>query len=836
MADNKDNPATAPAPGQAPKPQPAAKPPLRRRDLWPIPVAVIGAALIVGGLVMVKRSAKGPDNQGVLADATTLIERQQYGSALDLLNGPITGTIGVEGVDPALRAQFHALRGEAVFLGQRQRAPGAPAPDDTASYKNNTLALDEFAKAQQLDASSATPRRLAFMAEALLDLRRDADAEQAILDLPDEVGERRRALLREAINRWLEGPAAFHGRAFALMERLASDPGVPEEDRAWVVARRAGAMLDDGNSQAAIDLLLTEVQRLSSIKGSAAGELLLLLGRAYIDAGQLASAGQQLAQAEQSLPPGDARRGLVEALLARIAQSRGDIDEARDRFTSVVERFPGTEAQALALLGVAETESDLGRDEEALAAYSKVIQQLPRIRTPMGVSPMVVEASLAQRHQSRSVAQQHEAALAYANLARMTFPPGQISAAAHERIAQTHRAIASGLLGDAGNDPDLASRLPAMDSDRVEKARVHYTLAGEAYEAHARNAIVDNPGAASESLWNAADSFDRAGDQTRAVDLFTQFVQTHKSNDRVLAGRYRLARCFQAMNKYDAAVQLFEEILRDNAGSDEAYRSYVPLAQCYLLRSGDADSERAERLLLSVMSGRVFRPDAPDFRRALVELGQMYLRIGRANDAISRLREAVERYPDAPERVRWKFDLADAMRLSAQGLDKQLSDAMPVSDRQELMLLRRERLLEAQGLYDKVRAALETIDLDKLSKVQQLILRNAIFYRGDCAYDLGDYDTAIRLYDAAAQRYANDPASLVAMIQIVNCYAAQGKMREARTAHSRAQMRLRELPESAWQGAMTPMDRRHWERWLETSLRIEKAERQAQAGQATAAE
>jgi tetratricopeptide (TPR) repeat protein len=135
-----------------------------------------------------------------------------------------------------------------------------------------------------------------------------------------------------------------------------------------------------------------------------------------------------------------------------------------------------------------------------------------------------------------------------------------------------------------------------------------------------------------------------------------------------------------------------------------------------------------------------------------------------------------------------------------------------------------------------VRAALETIDLDKLSKVQQLILRNAIFYRGDCAYDLGDYDTAIRLYDAAAQRYATDPASLVAMIQIVNCYAAQGKMREARTAHSRAQMRLRELPESSWQGAMTPMDRRHWERWLETSLRLEKAEKQAQAGQSPGAE
>lgn len=827
MAEKSDKPAS----DAAEKKQPAPKPPLRSRDLWPLPAAILGLALISGGLVAIKRSAKGPDNQGVLADVATLIERQQYDPALDTLNGPITGSIALEGVAPETRALFHALRAEAVFLAQRQRQPGTPAPGDEAARKNNTIVLEEFAKAESFDPASMTPRRRAFVAEALMDLRRDDEAEQAVLALPDEVGERRRALLRESIDRWLDGPPAFHGRGFALMERLASDPGVPETDRAWVIARRAGAMLDDGNTQPAIDLLLPEVQRLTSINSPSAGELLLLLGRAYIDAGQFAPAGQQLAQAEQSLPPGDARRGLVEAMLARIAQNRGDVEDARDRFTSVVERFPGTDAHAVALLGIAETESDLSRDEEALAAYAKLINQLPTLRTPMGVSAGVIEESLGQRHQARSTSGMHEAALSYARLALRAMPPDQASARAHERLAMTHRALADELLGGAGDDPDLASRLPTMNAEIVERARVHYVEAGNAAVAHAAKAIVDNPQVASESLWNAADSFDRAGDQARAVELFTQFVQTHKSSDRVLAGKYRLARCFQALNRYDAAVQLFEEILRDNAGSDEAYRSYVPLAQCYLLRSADADAARAETLLLSVLNGRVFRPDAPDFRRALVELGQMYLRIGRAPDAIVRLREAIARYPDLPERVRWEFDLADALRLSAQAIDKQLTDAMPVSDRQDLQTLRRERLAEAQSLYDKVRSALERVETERLTKVQQLILRNAIFYRADCAYDLGDHEAAIRLYDAAAQRYAADPASLVAMIQIVNCYAAQGKMREARTAHSRAQMRLRELPDAAWQAAMTPMDRRHWERWLETSLRLEKAEQQAQASE-----
>jgi tetratricopeptide (TPR) repeat protein len=119
-----------------------------------------------------------------------------------------------------------------------------------------------------------------------------------------------------------------------------------------------------------------------------------------------------------------------------------------------------------------------------------------------------------------------------------------------------------------------------------------------------------------------------------------------------------------------------------------------------------------------------------------------------------------------------------------------------------------------------------------MTALQRIILRNSILYRGDCAFDLGDYELAIRHYDAAAQRLANEPASLVPMVQIVNCYAALGRLPEARTAHERAKARLKEIPETTWQGAAVPMDRRHWERWLESSLRLDQLEAKASTANA----
>jgi tetratricopeptide (TPR) repeat protein len=101
-----------------------------------------------------------------------------------------------------------------------------------------------------------------------------------------------------------------------------------------------------------------------------------------------------------------------------------------------------------------------------------------------------------------------------------------------------------------------------------------------------------------------------------------------------------------------------------------------------------------------------------------------------------------------------------------------------------------------------------------------LRLRNAAFFKADCAFDLGEYETSIRLYDAAKERYPRDAASLVAMVQIVAALLEQGKTQEAATANVRARKFYESLPESAWDDPSLPMSRRQWEQWLDAQTAL----------------
>ncbi|MDX2114366.1 MAG: tetratricopeptide repeat protein [Planctomycetota bacterium] len=812
-----DAPTASPGSSDAAATPPAAAPSSRGwRDAWQIPTAILAIALVASGVALLVSRAPGPDYEAVLHDVETLIERQEPARALDLLNGPITLELGQPGAPEDVRGRFHALRGEALFLTFRT---GAPDMKSEAAKRNNENTLKEFEEAEHRDHALLTPRRERFIAETLLDLRRYEEALDKIRHLPEDVATQRRDLLRRLIEETGRGTRTDRDLSNEALAALAEDEGLADADRLWIALRRARAMMGRGEADGVIDLLLPELQRSGDAGGLEAGDVHLMLGRAYLMSGDIPRASRHLSEAETLLPPGNERGGEVEVGLAKVAQAQGDIEEARDRYATVIERYPGSDAHSFALLGLGEAEADTGQTAASIAAFRELAADIRGRGLPPSLSIEEIAASVEQRHRAAIVNVDLPAALAYAQIMIDLYPPESTPAGALIRLAETHRALAEEATGEVAEGESL-TRLLSLPPDRLEQARTNLAAAGEAYLKHSAAAMVESAEAASASAWLAADCFDRAGDQERAIRLFSDYVDRRRNDPRYLEGKYRLARCFQARNDYAAAISLFEEIIKANSTSDEAYRSYVPLAQCYLLQSSDADAEKAERLLLQVLDGRMFSPEAPQFRRALIELGQLYLRVGRYPDAMMRLAEAIERYPAAVELPRLKFDLADACRLSAAQLRQQLNAAMPLSARSELEALRVERLRRALGLYEEVRAALDGRDPAKLSPIQTMLLRNAVLYRGDCAFDLGDYDTAIRHYDAAAQRFGNDPGSLVPMVQIVNCYAAQGRWPEARTAHERARSRLKELPPEAWQHATVPMDRERWEKWLDASMRI----------------
>jgi len=246
----------------------------------------------------------------------------------------------------------------------------------------------------------------------------------------------------------------------------------------------------------------------------------------------------------------------------------------------------------------------------------------------------------------------------------------------------------------------------------------------------------------------------------------------------------------------------------------------VPLAKTLLLDADPANDAEAEQLLEAVVRGTVGDTNSPQYRDALVELGELKRHRGEFAAAITHLEEAIARFPNDPKIDDLRYELGDAYRQDARAIGRTLEEGMPDTRKQALREARVARLRKAQELFEQARRSLEARDGRRLSKLEQLELRNSYFYLGDCAFDLKDYQTAIHHYDAARERYPKDPASMVSMIQIVTAYLEMGDKQRADTAQHRAQAFYDSLPASVWNDPNLPMDRDAWQRWLDSMAQL----------------
>jgi tetratricopeptide (TPR) repeat protein len=87
-------------------------------------------------------------------------------------------------------------------------------------------------------------------------------------------------------------------------------------------------------------------------------------------------------------------------------------------------------------------------------------------------------------------------------------------------------------------------------------------------------------------------------------------------------------------------------------------------------------------------------------------------------------------------------------------------------------------------------------------------------HRADCAYELADYEAAVKLYEQAAREINDPPQVVAANIQIANAYFALHKPDEARSATERAKQLLHKLPAGNGSEATVPMPAGYFEQWL----------------------
>lgn len=820
-----------------------ASPPARWRDVWQAPLLVGGALILVGGAVAALMTRPKPDINSYFRAAEAHMTEKEYGDAIGTLNDRVLPLFAKQALTKDQQRAFYLMRARALYLGQVEKG--------VELRENHEAIAREYADAERLEATlEAEDQR--YVARTLLALGEVDKAIQRIEKLPESERELRLDLTQVVIERCLEeGGEERQEQALQLLTSLAGETSLSDEQRLWALSRQAKLLVAQGYyDDAATRILRTLPRVMAQAQPQLRAEILVVLARAYIGQDEPVGAATQLDLALEAVGAGHPLSAEVHTLLGEVMVRQEKFEPAQEHFRTVVEGFEFSPLRAQAMLGLAQTEARLARDdqggvtqERAIARYRELVELLEDPRAKSSVSREEVAASLMDRFQEQFDTGDTRTSLRYQSLAESLFEEQDVPTGVILGAALARRQLAEELLGRDGVARTLRA-LSAVDPTTQREAKDLLLSAGAYSNRYAARVVQTDTRAYAEALWNAADSFDRAGDTEGAIRAFQQFASDFPSDGRQPEARFRLGEAYRARGELKLAEHVYRDLIVDKDGTGRAGpfadASYVPLAQTLLADDEPKNDDEAARLLREVLTGRLGGSATARYREALRELGEVHYRAGEYEEAIERLEEylaRVEEYESAGgmeaegaraaaahgaghasslELVRYR--LADAYRLSARGIEKLLATALPDSEVRQLRQTAKERLTRAGALFERVAEELGAVE--HLGALEEVCLRNAYFYRGDCAFDLKDYDTAIRHYDAARERYPKDPAALVAMTQIVAALLAQGDLDRARIANERARKFYESLPDSVWDDPDLPMSRQDWERWLSSQARI----------------
>ncbi|MEL7482858.1 MAG: tetratricopeptide repeat protein [Planctomycetota bacterium] len=786
---------------------------------------MLAGGLLLAGMATMVLTSPRPDVEGMVERAEEHIEARQHAEALAMLNDRVRPLLDEPYVTADTRQRFHAGRARAIALGvQALDAQGA---------SNHERIVDEYTKAES--AGLALPAKdQRQLIRSLTRLGRLSEAGDRLDVLPDEAAEARVQLRRALIEAAMETPGLDEFADTQLL-RLGEDPALGVDDRAWIVARQSERRLAAGFTEEAIARLLRVMPRVSAASDPVRGELFLLLGTAYAQSDALAEARKQLDRAHDLVEPGSDLYARVLLERGLVLGEVGDTAEAREHFETIVGSYATSTSFLPAALALAEVVSLVSEQDptsasvdDAIEAYARAGQEAV-FADANGEFIGMLTTSILRRFEEQFIRSEYDAAGQYVQIAEDIHGLASAPAAVLEAQGRVGRALADQLVADAsraaGRDLDLGE----MDSATRVQAQRWYMQAGDYFRRHA-DAIAgeSDDEAYADSVWNAAEMFDAGGDTAEAIASFIEFASSLSDDRRLPEARFRLARAYQAAGQYGLAAQQYESLIeiaqdpeRGTGVGPFAVLSYVPLAETYLEDADPANDERASDLLDAVLRGEAGGVESETFADALVAMGMVRYYRGDYPRAIETLEEAVARAQAPARLLRLRYLLADAYRLEAEAIVRTLGEgAVAPTVARSLNATRESHLLRAIELFAQVRDSGADLPEARRSATEDVYLRNAHFYLGDCAFDLGEYSDAIRYYGFAKDAYADEPASLVALVQIFNSYLELGDIERARTASERARRFYEQLPDTVWDDPTLPVGREDWERWLDSTYEL----------------
>ncbi|MBL4809525.1 MAG: tetratricopeptide repeat protein [Phycisphaerales bacterium] len=785
------------------------------RSLWQTPALLATGGVLMLGLAYTISTKPDPVIKPALKQSDALLKAELYTEAIELLNTKVYPWVAdPEGATNEERIRYHLNKARAIDRGQR----AAGFEDD----RNHVSIIREYLEAERLGALLEAAD-IAALSRVYLSRGEMDTAKIRASQIPDTRRDLRDDLNHKIVENLLDRPVPKIEPAMEMLNLMLTDSELAMDRRVWAMERQARIQLEKGFVDETITRILREMPRLERAQADGRSRLHLLLGRGYLMLGANDHARKQIEHAYDQSGAGDPHYSEILLAHAQLEDTEGNTYEARDLYAQITENYSRDRVYPWALVGLGETQAAVSESELSIDAYETLVSNYDSLGIESEPSRNQVLDSILARASDTLAAGVPEDSLRYTTLGERLFKIDDLPPEIFEMLMNGHKAMAEKLLGSSLEE---TRSLLSLDPSTRAQVQRHLIAAATNAQMHAERFIVSNLPKHASSLWISADLFDRAGDQHEAIIAFQTYANSMPSDPRYAEALFRLGQSLRAVGDFQKSAEIFEQLIQDREGvlgadiGPFADASFVPLAQAYLYDEDEENDTKAEQLLLTVLSGTKVSTETELYRTALLEMAGHYDSTGRAARAIERYEEFVARYEGDPETAVVIFRLAEAHRRMGDKIELSMGDSMPAAERNERASKMRAHRTRAIEHYESAIRALGALKLGRMGMFESIALRNAYFYMGDCAFDLNDYDEAIRYYDIARDRYSDDPASLVAMVQIVNSYIAKDEIGRAATANERARRFYSTIPDDVWDDPNLPMDRGDWERWLDSSAML----------------
>jgi tetratricopeptide (TPR) repeat protein len=493
----------------------------------------------------------------------------------------------------------------------------------------------------------------------------------------------------------------------------------------------------------------------------------------------------------------------VSYLLGRLTLETGDDAAGLEKLRRTQLRWPATESGFAASFSAGQRMQSLGRVADAVAAYRVALETTDAETEFRNRWLPLDEARESVLDAYQECLRKHEFELAI-ELARAC--TGVFNASRSLQLeAQAEGQWGRHLLATAtdASSPNTQKQL-SQGRRRLRKAGHLYRRLAEM-----RLASREYP----DDLYDAAEA-DLAGhDYTSAAALFRKYlsVEARKRRPHALLA---LGDALLSSGQPAEALEALKECIEFHPRDAAVFQARLLASEAYLAAG---QNQEAEKLLLENLDGEALSPASTEWRDSLFALGRLLYETGRYREAIERFEEATTRYPNAAATEEARYLAAESYRRTAREVQRQEAQEPTAEGR----LSRRrewEQLLEA-GLarYEQeLNAILLRQERQPLTTLDEAILRNCFFARGDILFDLGRYQDAIQAYASATNRYQQNPEVLQAYVQIAACYRRLGQTAEARSTLEQAKYALKHLAESVSFDETSNYNRQEWGQMLET--------------------